>query len=136
MKRLKRPAGLLLLILTNLLNLQLLAQSLKVPGIVVDHIPASTKTFIGSPSICILPNGDYVASHDHFGPGSTEFERALTSVFKSTNKGKSWTKISEINGQFWSNLFVYQGDLYTMGTWKHHGNLIVRKSTDGGITWT
>ena len=23
-----------------------------------------------------------------------------------------------------------------MGTWKHHGNLIIRKSTDGGFTWT
>ena len=118
------------------LNLQSFAQTSKVPGIIVDYIPASTKTFIGSPSICILPNGDYVASHDHFGPGSTEFERALTAVFKSTNKGKSWTKISEINGQFWSNLFVYENALYIMGTWKHHGNLIIRKSTDSGVTWT
>ena len=118
------------------LNLQSFAQTSKVPGIVVDYIPASTKTFIGSPSICILPNGDYVASHDHFGPGSTEFERALTAVFKSTNKGKSWAKIAEINGQFWSNLFVYENALYIMGTWKHHGNLIIRKSTDGGVIWT
>ena len=23
-----------------------------------------------------------------------------------------------------------------MGTWKHHGNLIIRRSTDGGNTWT
>ena len=127
---------LFLFISTHFLHLQSFAQTSKVPGIVVDYIPASTKTFIGSPSICILPNGDYVASHDHFGPGSTEFERALTSVFKSTNKGKSWTKISEINGQFWSNLFVYENALYIMGTWKHHGNLIIRKSIDGGVTWT
>ena len=112
------------------------AQSLKVPGVVVNHIPASTKIYIGSPSICILPNGNYVASHDHFGPGSTEFQQALTTVYQSKDKGKTWAKISEIKGQFWSNLFVHQNVLYIMGTWKHHGNFIIRRSTDGGITWS
>jgi hypothetical protein len=112
------------------------AKSLKVPGVVVNYIPASTKTFIGSPSICILPNGDYVASHDYFGPASTEHSMALTVIYKSTNRGKSWKKISEIHGQFWSNLFVHQHVLYLMGTWKHHGNLIIRRSADGGITWS
>ncbi|SHF84438.1 hypothetical protein SAMN05444274_11089 [Mariniphaga anaerophila] len=114
----------------------LCAQSEKVPGIVVDYIPASTETYIGSPSICILPNGDYIASHDHFGPNSTEHEQALTSVFKSSDKGKTWKKMSEINGQFWSNLFVHKNELYIMGTWKHHGNFIIRRSLDGGHTWT
>jgi hypothetical protein len=115
---------------------QSFAQSFKVPGVVVKYIPASTKTYIGSPSICILPNGDYVASHDHFGPATTEHEKAVTAVFKSTNKGKSWSKISEIQGQFWSNLFVHKNILYIMGTWKHHGNFIIRRSADGGVTWS
>ena len=112
------------------------AKKEKVPGIVVDYLPASGKTFIGSPSIAILPNGDYVASHDFFGPASTEHSQALTAVFRSADKGRSWKKIAEINGQFWSNLFVHQKALYIMGTWKHHGNIIIRKSTDGGITWS
>lgn len=116
--------------------LQLNAQVQKVPGVVVDYIPASTKTYIGSPSICILPNGDYVASHDHFGPATTEHQQAITAVFKSTDKGKSWTKISEIKGQFWSNLFEDQNVLYIMGTWRHHGNLIIRRSLDGGVSWS
>lgn len=122
----------LLLVVYNITQ----AQSLKVPGVVVKHIPSKTGVYIGSPSICILPNGDYVASHDHFGPKSTEHKRAVTAVYKSTNKGKSWEKISEINGQFWSNLFVHQNKLYIMGTWKHHGNFIIRRSTDGGETWS
>lgn len=108
----------------------------KVPGIVVDYIPASAEIYIGSPSICILPNGDYLASHDHFGTGSTEHKQALTAVFRSTDKGRTWKKISEINGQFWSNLFVHNGALFIMGTWKHHGNLIIRRSDDGGFTWS
>jgi len=127
---------LFLLLILKLTVFQLNGQTLKVPGIVVDHISASTKTFIGSPSICILPNGDYVASHDHFGPATTEHQQALTSVFKSTNRGKSWKKISEIHGQFWSNLFVHRNILYIMGTWKHHGNFIIRRSLDGGISWS
>lgn len=115
---------------------QSFAQSSKVPGVVVNYIPASAKTYIGSPSICILPNGDYVASHDHFGPATTEHQQAVTAVFKSNNKGKSWSKISEIQGQFWSNLFVHKNVLYIMGTWKHHGNFIIRRSADGGATWS
>jgi hypothetical protein len=112
------------------------SQSKKVPGIVVDYIPASTGIYLGSPSICLLPNGDYVAKHDYFGPSSTEHQRAVTTIFTSNNKGKSWTKVSEINGQFWSNLFVHKDILYIMGAWKHHGNLIIRCSPDGGKSWS
>jgi hypothetical protein len=126
----------IVLILVLVVSTSTRAQFSKVPRVIVNHIPAQTGVYIGSPSLCVLPNGDYVASHDHFGPNSTEHERAITAVYKSTNKGKSWEKISEINGQFWSNLFVHQNELYIMGTWKHHGNFIIRRSTDGGVTWS
>ncbi len=43
----------------------------QVPGVVIDHSPARTGQYIGSPSIAILPDGSYVASHDLFGAGST-----------------------------------------------------------------
>lgn len=106
------------------------------PGIVINHISKSTEKYIGSPSICILPNGAYVASHDEFGPKSTEFRSAITHIFTSSDKGLTWEKISTIDGQFWSNLFYHNNVLYIMGTNKHHGNFIIRKSTDGGKTWT
>jgi len=112
------------------------AKKERVPGVVVDHLPASGKLFIGSPSLVVLPNGDYVASHDFFGPASTEHSRALTAIFRSGNKGKSWEMIAEINGQFWSNLFVHRDVLYLMGCWKHHGNLIIRRSADNGKSWS
>jgi len=106
------------------------------PGIVIDHSPASSGLYIGSPSIVILPNGSYVASHDLFGPKSREFEAPDTLVFASTNRGESWRKLATLNGQFWSGLFVHRDALYIMGTDKHHGHIIIRRSTDRGETWT
>lgn len=108
----------------------------QVPGSVVAYSPAASGLYIGSPSICILPNGDYLASHDLFGPNSKEFERPNSRIYRSQDKGKTWSQIAEINGQFWSKLFVHEKGLYFMGTSKHHGNTIIRKSTDGGVTWT
>lgn len=114
-----------------------LAQDIpKPPGVIIDHISQETGKYIGSPSICILPDGSYVASHDEFGPKSTEYRSAKTSIFTSKDKGNTWTKISTIDGQFWSNLFVHGGNVYIMGTNKHHGNFIIRKSEDNGHTWT
>lgn len=106
------------------------------PGVIINYISAKTGKYIGSPSICILPNGDYVVSHDEFGPKSSEYKSAQTLVFKSSDKGKTWNKISQINGQFWSTLFLHKKDLYIIGTNKAHGNVVLRKSVDGGITWT
>ncbi|NUQ65731.1 MAG: exo-alpha-sialidase [Pirellulales bacterium] len=108
----------------------------KVPGIVIDHIPASTGVYIGSPSLAVLPNGDYVASHDHFGPKSTEHTRALSAVFRSADRGETWKKISQVDGAFWSSLFVHRGALYLLGPDRHHGNVLIRRSSDGGQTWT
>jgi hypothetical protein len=107
-----------------------------VPGVVIDHIPAATDVYIGSPSIAVLPDGRYVASHDHFGPKSTEHQEALTAVFCSQDRGQSWARVSEIHGAFWSSLFVYRGALYLLGPNRHYGNILIRRSTDGGEHWT
>lgn len=107
-----------------------------VPGVVVAHSPASSKQYIGSPSLAVLPNGDYVASHDFFGPNSTEHSSAVSRIYRSANKGKTWRQVGEIDGQFWSKLLVHQGNLYLFGTNRHHGNTIIRRSLDGGATWT
>jgi hypothetical protein len=123
----------LIVIITLFANFSVRAQ---VPGTIVTHSPASSGLYIGSPSICILTNGNYLASHDLFGPNSNEFERPVSRIYRSADKGKTWKQISEIQGQFWSKLFVHRGKLYFMGTSKHHGNTIIRNSINEGITWT
>lgn len=108
----------------------------RVPGVVIAHSPASTGLYIGSPSLAILPSGEYVASHDFFGPKSDEHRSARSRVYRSLDSGRSWRQASEIQGAFWSSLFVHRGALYLLGPDRHHGNILIRKSTDGGLTWT
>ena len=49
----------------------------KVPGTVISHSPASSQAFIGSPTLIVLANGNYVAAHDFFGPGTEDNEMAV-----------------------------------------------------------
>lgn len=106
------------------------------PGNIVCYQPASSKQYIGSPSLTILPNGDYVASHDFFGPNSSEWSQAVSRVYISKDKGKKWKLQSTVQGAFWSSLFVHKGELYLLGPDRHHGTVLIRKSTDSGKTWT
>jgi hypothetical protein len=127
---------LLLLIVVNVIMMDESTAQEKVPGSIVSYQPAAGKEYIGSPSLVILPSGDYVASHDVFGPESSEWSQAQTKVFRSKNKGKTWKQISTIQGAFWSSLFVHRGTLYLLGPDRHHGTVMVRKSENGGKTWT
>jgi hypothetical protein len=108
----------------------------KVPGVVITHSPAASKIYLGSPSLAVWTNGDYIASHDEFGPGSKEHVRAISRLFRSQDHGLTWRPIATIDGAFWSSLFVHHGALYLLGPDKHHGNVVIRRSLDGGETWT
>jgi hypothetical protein len=107
-----------------------------VPGVVIDHSPAASGLYIGSPSLTILPGGDYLASHDFFGPKSVEFDCPATVVFRSANRGSNWQQVARLPCLFWAGLFTHRGAAYLMGTDKHHGRIVIRRSTDGGRTWT
>src|SRR6185312_3860153 len=117
-------------------TISLQAQKLQVPGTVIAHSPVSSGLYIGSPSICILSDGSYLASHDLFGPNSNEFVKPVSKIYRSANKGRTWQQVAVIEGQFWSKLFTYRGGVYFFGTDKHHGNTIIRTSTDNGNTWS
>ncbi len=103
------------------------------PGVVIDHVPATTKAYVGSPSIVKLPDGAYVATHDLFGPGSTY---SATRVFRSTDDGRSWAHVLTLDDSFWGGLFVHRQTLYLMGCIGQFKSMVIRKSTDGGLTWS
>ena len=107
-----------------------------VPGTVISQLYQNDKKFVGSPSIVRLPDGALVASHDLFGPASSEHELATTRIFRSEYDGAHWAHIASVEGAFWSNLFVYEQALYLMGMTHHHGLLVIRRSEDGGKSWT
>jgi hypothetical protein len=98
-----------------------------------------TKTYLGSPSLVRLPDGGLLATHDYFGPGcplNHEGEEHLTSVYRSSDHGKTWTNVTHIANAFWSSLFVMDRVVYLLGTSQQSGSIVIRRSTDNGYTWT
>jgi hypothetical protein len=103
------------------------------PGVVVFASPDREKVFCGSPSIAILPDGRYLVSHDLGG----RHERAgYTAIHVSSDRGASWSPLAEVRDQKWSTLFRHRGALYLIGTSARGGNMIIRRSSDDGRTWT
>ncbi len=103
------------------------------PGEVIAHSPAATRVYLGSPSLAVLPNGDYVASFDTFGPAAPQDR---VSVFRSRDKGLTWSRLGDVPDQYWSSLFVLNGALYLMGTSRAMGTPSIRRSDNGGASWT
>lgn len=141
----RRRSILLLLAVTAIVatgNAESLAQEERTPppGVVIDRSPDFARIHVGSPSMEILPDGTYVASHDWFGPAYGN--KKVTAVFESKDRGATWQKISEFEGQKGSMMFAVGGTLWHIG-WCTPGipgrsaNCIaIRRSADGGRTWT
>ena len=108
----------------------------KVPGTVISHLPASTRHYLGSPSIVISPAGEYIVSFDMNSWSEESAENEYTIVYRSGDKGKTWEKLSDLDSQQWSSLFYHRGELYIAGTRAKFHDLIIQKSMDGGRTWT
>ena len=108
----------------------------QVPGVVINYLPSSSQVYIGSPGIGILANGNYLAKHDEFGPRSTEHGNAVTQVFRSTDRGRTWSHAATVTGMYWASLFVHRDNAYLIGTSRYHGDVVISRSSDGGTTWT
>lgn len=112
------------------------ADATNVPGVVIDHSPASSGSFIGSPSLVILTNGDYLASHDFFGPRSRCSQNGTTVIFRSRDRGQTWRKVSQLSEAFWGSLFTHNGSIYLMGVSREYGDIVIHRTDDGGKNWT
>ncbi|MHB0999898.1 MAG: sialidase family protein [Armatimonadota bacterium] len=100
---------------------------------------AATRTYMGSPSIIRLDNGDLLAVHDYFGtdsPRNFNGEYMLTSVYRSNDDGQTWINVRHIAHAFWSSLFKHNGSVYLIGISEQWGSIVIRRSDDNGNTWT
>jgi hypothetical protein len=105
----------------------------------VKYQPERTMTYLGSPSIVRLPDGVLLASHDYFGPGcprNHEAEESLTSIYRSEDNGVTWLNVTHIMNCYWSSLFLHNGSVYILGASQQYGSIMIRRSDDGGFTWT
>ncbi len=106
---------------------------------VVAYSPADSRVYLGSPSLALAEDGDIIASHDFFGPCSPRdrFRREFVSrICRSEDGGLTWNPVVEIRRAFWSSLFTYRGCNYLLGCSAHDGDIVIRRSKDGGWNWT
>lgn len=106
------------------------------PGVVIAHYAKQTKKYVGSPSLCISPDGTYLASHDEFGPGASAADGNVTQIYQSKDRGRSWQHLTTLKDQGWSTLFVHRGVVYIFGTSGGYNDIVIRRSSDNGLHWT
>jgi len=101
------------------------------PGVVIHNAPAISHEYIGSPSIVIMPDGTYIASHDYFGKKLSD-----TYIYMSGDRGDSWTPIAKLESLTWATLFNRGKELYLIGispkVTMGYGDFVVRRSLDFG----
>ena len=105
----------------------------------IKYQPEQARSFLGSPALLRLPDGALLATHDYFGPGcprNHEAEESLTSVYRSEDNGQTWLNITHIMNCYWSVLFLHRGSVYILGASQQYGSVFIRRSDDGGYTWT
>lgn len=95
--------------------------------------------YIADPAIVVAPDGSYLIAHSIFGDG-TDQANLTTKVFRSTDRGATWTQVATMTRLQRANFFVHDGAVYCLGTGRIDGSdsthLVIRKSTDNGLTWT
>lgn len=106
----------------------------RVPGTVIAHSPASSGVYLGSPAIVRLPDDRFLAVHDIF--GRVEGPGFETFVYGSSDRGATWRRLCILPGQRWSSLHVIDTAVYMIGVHGADWNAVIRRSTDGGVTWT
>lgn len=116
-------------------------------GVRVSHQPSPSTfdillgrdIYIADPSIVIAPDGSYLIAHSIFGPG-TDQANLITKVFRSIDRGATWTQVTTMTRLQRANFFVHDGVVYCLGTGRVDDTtttqLVIRKSTDNGLTWT
>jgi len=102
----------------------------------IRYQPEKGGVFLGSPSIVRLPDGALIASHDYFEGLYENRTPRIAEIYRSEDEGQSWQNIYHMSNAFWGTLFVCQNDLYFLCCECEYGAVVIRKSTDGGYSWS
>ena len=103
------------------------------------HQRLETNTYLGSPSLTRLSNGDLLASHDYFGSGAPrnrDGRENLTSVYRSIDNGQTWESVTHIVDSMGSTLFTLGEAVYLLGVSPMYGDITIRRSDDNGNSWS
>ena len=103
------------------------------PGVVISTSPDFETTYIGSPSIAILPSGEYVATHNWYGPGATG-DQTVVFILKRSRENLETDRRNQraILVDFVCPPIRVVPD----GSQQKHGAFVIRRSEDRGKTWT
>ena len=117
-----------------------------VPGEVLDYVPVqydhpfytTPRAFVADPEIVVLPNGNYLAAYALSGRNTTSDTSGETTLFRSTDKGATWSSLGTYTGILRGSLFVQNGDVYLYGANDDTDNKPARimMSTNSGTSWT
>jgi hypothetical protein len=113
-------------------------------GVIVHRVPVPSllqrllgrAVYTASPSIAILPNGPYVISSNLFGSGSGADRSGTTLIHRSEDGGQHWRQLTTVKDMKRGSLFLHGGALYLWGYTAAPGAIVIRRSVDGGETWT
>ncbi len=115
------------------------------PGVIVHQLPVPSllqritrqAVYTASPSIAVLPDGAYLIACNDFGHGSTAATSGVTYLYRSDDRGASWQLIATLIDMKRGSLWLHpDGSLYLLGYRAAPGDILIRRSVDGGHTWT
>lgn len=103
----------------------------------IKYQPEKGGVYLGSPSIIRLSERVLVASHDYFGKlRDPDGENGLTSIYRSEDNGATWVCVTHLIKAFWGTLFRRGEELYHLSCSREYGDILIRRSRDGGFSWT
>lgn len=116
----------------------------EMPGVIVHQLPVPSlwdrvlgrAVYTASPSIVVTPKGEYLISSNPFGSGSKANASGTTFIHRSRDKGATWHLLTTLRDMKRGSLFFHNGALYIWGYTAAPGSIVIRRSNDGGQTWT